>query len=116
MVSVFRRFFCFLELFHGQFCSPRLLITHIKAEAVETLNDKMDNKRVNYNLAAFVTAKMVSVDCIRVGDCQSNKCIFTSGENVILSFLRQYSLFLDNFFFSDERLFSELHFDPKITF
>ena len=42
---------------------------------------------------------MVSVDCIRVGDCQSNKCIFTSGENVILSFLREYSLFLDNFFF-----------------
>ena len=57
MVSVFRRFFRFLELVHGQFCGPRLLITHIKAEAVETLNDKMDNKRVNYNLAAFVTSE-----------------------------------------------------------
>ena len=42
---------------------------------------------------------MVSVDCIRVGDCQSNRCIFTSVKNVILSFLCQYSLFLDNFFF-----------------
>ena len=113
MFSVLRRFFCFLELGHGQFCGLRLLITHIKAEAVETFNDKMDNKRVNYNLVAYV--KMVSVDCIRVGDCQSNKCIFTSGENIILSLLRQYSLFLDNYF-SDERLFSELHFDPKITF
>ena len=47
--------------------------------------------------------------------CQSNRSIFTSAKNVILSFLRQYSLFLDNFF-SDERLFSELHFDPKSTF
>ena len=57
MVSVFRRFFRFLELVHGQFCGPRVLITHIKAEAVQTLNNKMDNKRVNYNLAAFVTSE-----------------------------------------------------------
>ena len=41
---------------------------------------------------------MVSVDCIRVGDCQSKRCIFTSVKNVISSFLRQYSLFLDIFF------------------
>ena len=41
---------------------------------------------------------MVSVDCICVTDCQSNRCIFTSAKNVFLSFLRQYSLFLDIFF------------------
>ena len=63
---------------------------------------------------------MVSVDCIRVGDCQSNKCIFTSGENVILSFLRQYSLFLDNFFFFQMKDYSQnfiltqkLHFEEN---
>ena len=57
MVLFFRRFFRFLELVHGQFCGPRLLITDIKAEAVETLNDKMDNNGVNYNMVAFVTSE-----------------------------------------------------------
>ena len=56
MVAVFRRFFRFLELVHGQFSSPRPLITHIKAEAVETLNDEMGNNRANYSMAAFVTS------------------------------------------------------------
>ena len=57
MVPVFRRFFRFLELVHGQFFCPRPLITHIKAEAVETLNDEMDNNRANYSMAAFVTSE-----------------------------------------------------------
>ena len=35
----------------------RPLITHIKAEAVETLNDEMDNNRANYSVAAFVTSE-----------------------------------------------------------
>ena len=90
MVAVFRRFLRFLELVHGQFFCPRPLITHIKAEAVETLNDEMDNNRANYSNIREIPAKMVSVDGIRVGDCQSNRCIFTSAENVILSFLPQY--------------------------
>ena len=115
MVPVFRRFFGFLELVQGKFFCPPPLITHLKAEAGETLNDEMDNNRANNSMAAFVTSEKFSVNCIGVGDCQLNRCIFTSVKNVILSFLRQYSLFLDNFF-SDERLFSELHFDPKSTF
>ena len=57
MVSVFRRFLRFLKLVHGQFFCLRPLITHIKAEAVETLNDEMDNNRANYSMAAFVTSE-----------------------------------------------------------
>ena len=104
MVPVFRRFFGFLELVHGQFFCPRPLITHIKVEAVETLNDEMDNNRANYSMAAFVTSEKflrrwsrltayVSVTVNQIG------VFLLPLKKVILSFLRQYSLFLDIFFF-----------------
>ena len=57
MVAVIRRFFRFLELVHGQFFCLFNAILHIKAEAVETLNDEMDNNRANYSMAAFVTSE-----------------------------------------------------------
>ena len=91
MVSVFRRFFHFLELVHGQFCGPCLLLTHIKPKAVETSNDKMDNKRVNYNMAAFVTSeKFPGKWSWLTADVKTLFCHFVC----------QYSLFCDNFFFT----------------
>ena len=60
---------------------------------------------------------MVSVDCIRGGDCQWNRCIFTSVKNVILPFLRQYSLFLDIFQVKDYSqnfiLTQKVHFEEN---
>ena len=104
MVPVFRRFCRFLELVHGQFFCPRLLRTHIKAEAVETLNDEMDNNRANYSMAAFVTSEKfprrwsrftayASVTVNQIG------VFLLPLQTLFLSFLRQYSLFSDNFFF-----------------
>ena len=115
MVAVFRRSLRFLELVHGQFFCPRPLITHIKAEAVETLNDEMDNNRASYYMAAFVTSEKFPRRWTRLAAYVS---VTVNQIRVFLLPLKTlfcHSLFLDNIF-SDERLFSELHFDPKSTF